>query len=192
MTTKDKQDKFLPVAPTIGQLIRRDLGKYGGYSGVNKFFYLICTIDNLINHLGYDVVIKEVNKRLEKLKKFEEESGEETIYSKIKSWENLKKTLDNLRPKLSEIEFAYSDIKDKEFRGKKETDKIINYKKLTKKVSPYQPELYFLFNLLMEMSDMQRQTIPPEFFRTPELSKYTKSPFTKKPHTTASTSMYKE
>lgn len=170
------ETKIKPVAKAIQQLIRRDLGKYGGYSGTNKLFHLVCVIDQLRFHLGEDFVIEEVNKELERLKKYQEQSKQPTIYSKIKNWDNIKKTLDYLRPKLADIQMEYDHIRDKEFRSKREIGKRLKYRKLIKKVSPYQPEIYFMFNLLMKISGMQTSTIPPQAFITPELSKYGKFP----------------
>jgi len=176
---EEKRNKK-PIARSIQQLLRRDIGYYGGYSGVNKLFFLVCVIDTLRFHLGEDFVIEETNKELERLKKFEEKTNQPTIYSKIKDWENIKKTLDYIRPKLNEIQWAYDDIKDKTFRKtKEETSKKLNYRKLIKKVSPYQPEIYFMFNLLMKISTADQFTIPPHFFKTPEMSKYDKTPFMK-------------
>lgn len=174
------EDKIKTIAPSIRQLIIRDLGKYGGNSGVNKFFFLINVIDSLITHIGEDIVIERFNQEIGRLKEFQEKTGQSTIYDKIQNWDQINRILDNLRPRVSEIQFAYDDIGDKKFKDeKKELDKKLNYKKLTKKVSPYQLEIYFLFNLLMKISSMQHQTIPPEAFRTPESSKYSKSPFVK-------------
>jgi len=173
-------DKIKTIAPSIRQLIIRDLGKYGGNSGVNKFFFLTNVIDSLITHIGEDVVIEKFNEEMKRLKEFQEKTGESTIYDRIQNWSQVNKMLDNLRPKVSEIQFAYDDISDKKFKDeKKDVNKKLNYKKLTKKISPYQLEIYFLFNLLMKISSMQHQTIPPEAFRTPESTKYTKSPFVK-------------
>jgi len=176
-------DKIKTIAPSIRQLIIRDLGKYGGNSGANKFFFLINVIDSLVTHIGEDVVIERFNQEIERLKNFQEKTGESTIYSRIQTWSQVNTILDNLRPRVSELQFAYDDIKDKTFRDeKKEPLKKLNYKKLTKKISPYQLEIYFVFNLLMKISAMQHQTIPPEAFRTPESSKYNKTPFVKSKH----------
>jgi len=168
-----EQKKIRNVGPSIGQLIIRDLGKYGGNSGVNKLFHLLCVIDNLTTHLGEDYVIEEVEKELKRLKEFEEKTQQVTVYKRIGNWEKLRKRLDFLRPKLGAIQFAYDDIK------RKNKKKEINYKKLVKRVSPYQIELYWFFNLLMKISDEQSRTIPSEAFATHEQTQYLKKPFIK-------------
>lgn len=168
------------IAPSIRQLIIRDLGKYGGSSGVNKFFFLINVIDSLITHIGEDVIIEKFNQEIKRLKDFQEKTGEHTIYDRIQKWEQVNTILNDLRPRVAEIQFAYDNISDKKWMNeKKEIDKKLNYKKLTKRVSPYQLEIYFIFNFLMKISSIQHQTIPPEAFRTLEMSKYPKSPFVK-------------
>lgn len=173
-------EKIKTIAPSIRQLIIRDLGKYGGNSGVNKFFFLINVIDNLITHIGEDVIIEKFNKEIERLKDFQEKTGEHTIYDRIQTWKQVNEILNNLRSRVAEIQFAYDDISDKKWKDvKKEVVKKSNYKKLIKKVSPYQLEIYFIFNFLMKISSIQHQTIPPEAFKTLELSKYPKSPFVK-------------
>jgi len=173
-------EKIKNIAPAIRQLIIRDLGKYGGNSGVNKFFFLLNVIDSLITHIGENVVITEFDKEMKKLKEFQKKSNHSTLYDRLQSWEHVTRVLDNLRPRLSEIQFAYDDISDKKFKEKmSEPAKKLNYKKLIKKVSPYQVELYFVFNFLMKISSIQHQTIPPQAFTTPEMSKYNKNPFVK-------------
>jgi hypothetical protein len=174
----DKQ-KIKPIPPLISQLIKRDLGKYGGQSGLNKLYDLMCAIDMMIANVNYEFLIQSFNKKLIDLKLFEEKTKEHTIYRRLIDWNTTKNLLDSLRPRLAEIKLAYDDIKDKEFKGKEETKKKINYKKITKRVSPYQPEIYFIFNFLCEITEMQRQTIPAEAFRTIEQSKYIKQPFAK-------------
>lgn len=179
-------DKLINIPPAITKIIVRDLGKFGGHSGVNKLFYLMSVVDNLISFIGWDVFIREVKKELERLKKFEEETKEPTIYSKIKDWKNIKKSLDDLRPRLNEIQMFYDDIRDKERRNKLETEKKWDYIRLSKRISPYQLELYFVFSLLMKITSIQRLTIPTEAFKTQEMDRYTKSTFIKQPKSTES------
>jgi len=50
---------------------------------------------------------------------------------------------------------------------------------LVKKISPYQFEIYFVFNILMKISGIQRHTIPKQYFRTAETKDYVKTPFEK-------------
>jgi hypothetical protein len=177
-----EKTKIKPIPPLISQMIKRDLGKYGGQSGINKLYDLICAIDMMIANVNYDFMIESFNRKLLDLKLFEEKTKEPTIYKRLVDWKTTKLLLDNLRPKLAEVKIAYDDIKDKEMKGKEETKKKINYKKITRRVSPYQPEIYFVFNFLCEITDMQRQTIPAEAFRTVEQSKYIKQPFARPNH----------
>lgn len=179
MTLKQNETKVKSIAPLVGQLIKRDLGKYGGNSGVNKLFFLTNVIDLCLAHLNYEFVVREFLKEMERLEAVEKETGVRMIHNRLKSWDNCIKILNNLRPILAEVQMRYDDIKDKEMKGKTETAKKIEYRKLTSKVSPYQPEIYWLFNFLIRLSDIQRTTIPTEAFRTPETSKYVKQPFTK-------------
>lgn len=176
----NQTNKIYSVSASVKQIITRDIGKYGGHSGVNKFFHLMNIITHLTQHLGEEKVIKEVNNKLKELKKFEEETGNKTIYSHVQSYEQIDKKFKSLRPKLDEIQLTYDLISDKKFVKEKE-DKLakINYKKLTKKISPYQPELYFMFNLLMKMCNLQNQTISPENFKTKEWESFTVQPFKK-------------
>lgn len=163
------------IAPIASQMIRRDLGKYSGSSGVNKFFFLMNAIDYLIDHLGRDVVVKAFIEEIEKLKKAEKELGVEMLCKRIKSWEEAYKVLDYLRPKLIEIQLRYDDIQDKAQKvAKLEVDKKIKYRKLSKRISPYQPELYFIFNVLLRKSDIHRQIIPNEAFKTLDHAQYRK------------------
>ena len=138
----------------------------------------------MVANVNYDFLIESFNKKLIDLKIFEEKFKEPTIYKRLIDWKTTKALLDFLRPRLAEIKIAYDDIKDKEMKGKEETKKKINYKKITRRVSPYQPEIYFVFNFLCEITDMQRQTIPAEAFRTIEQSKYIKQPFARPSHPT--------
>lgn len=173
-------DKILPVSASVKQIITRDIGKYGGHSGVNKFFHLMNIITHLTQHLGEEKVIETVNYRLNELKEFEQKTNSKTIYSHVQSYEQIDKKFKLLRPKLDEIQLTYDLISDKRFTKSKE-DKIakLNYKKLIKKISPYQPELYFMFNLLMKMCGLQNQSVSPEVFKTTEYEAFTKQPFQK-------------
>lgn len=178
-----EKEKVKAVAPQPAQLIKRDLGKYGGDSGVNKLYYLLCAVDNTIQHLGEDVVILAVNKKLEKYREFEKKHNEPTIATRIKSWADLSRKLALLRPALSNIQMYYDDIRKKNLRSDgqnkdKTQDKAVrDYRQYAMRVSPYQPELYFIYNLVMEISDLQRTTIPNEAFRTLQQNQMTKTPF---------------
>lgn len=171
--------KYFPVSPLVSQTVRRDLGKYGGFTGVNKFFHLLNAIDHLIPTIGEHNVIEAVNKKLQEYREFEERTGEATIYRKIKSWSQIQEALSRLRPELNKIQFAYDDIREKDMKGKSETRKVINYRRMCRKISPYQLELYFIFNLLISISDIQRTTIPAEAYKTAEIIKFTYTPFSK-------------
>lgn len=163
-----------PIAPSIEQLIIRDLGAYGGLrSGVDKLYYLMSAIYNLqsfiVINYGEEIFLNEVQKELEKVKKF----------TRFKDWNEINQAFNKIRPILNEIKMLYDNIRDKELKGKKDTPFQLKYKKLSRKVSPYQMEIYFVFNVLMKISGVQRKTIPNEAWRTPELREYIKMPFEK-------------
>ncbi len=168
-----------PISPAVQQLVIRDLGKYGGHSTSNKYTHMLSAVDILISHLGWDVVEKELNEKINYYKQLEEKTGNKNIYSHIRSWNGLQVGLNKLRPILNQIQMAYDEIRDKKMEDKKETEKIKTYKKLCKKLSNYQVGMTWLLVELMRISEIQKHTIKTEAFRTPEISKYVQKPFTK-------------
>lgn len=174
------RSNIYPVSPSTKQLIIRDIGKYGGNSGVNKFFHLMNVITHLTQHLGEEIVITEVNKKLNELKEFEERTKEKTIYSHVKSWEQINERFKALRPRLDEIQLIYDNIRDKKLSKEgQDTSAKVNYKRLARKISPYQIEIYFMFNLLMKISTLQKETISPEAFKSQEYDMFKKPTFKK-------------
>jgi len=172
-----EKKKVKAMATAVRQMIIRDVGKYGGTHGVNKLFHLMNAIDHLLAHLDYDYVVKEFNKEIERLKKVEEETKSKTIYQSVKNWNNMQKILSTLRPRLGEIQFAYSRMGVAKSGEKSKYES--RYERLCSKVTPYQPEMYFFFNLLAEISDFQSQTIPTQAWETEDISRYIKTPFVK-------------
>ena len=162
------------IAPSIQQLIIRDLGQYGGLkSGINKYFYLMNAIYNLQSHIivnyGEDAFYKEIENELKDKK-----------YVDFKTWADIDSKFKRIRPVLNEIQMVYDDIWNRKIGGGKDTNSMLKYRKLSRMLSPYQPEIFFVFNLLMKISGVQRLTIPKGAFRTPEQDKYVKMPFDRK------------
>lgn len=158
-----------PVAPGVQQIIFTDLGNYGGiHTGIDKFFYLMNVIYNLTSHLMVNY-------------------GKEWFYDKIKeelkntplkfkSWDEVNKVFEKIKPHLNRVKIYYDDARSKKEIPK---EKQVKINSLVRKISPYQVEIYFMFNILMKISQMQRHTIPKQYFRTLETSKYVKTPFEK-------------
>jgi hypothetical protein len=136
------------------QIVIRDLGKYGGTSGVNKLFHLMNVIDYLITCVGEKKMVDEVNKRLK------ESEG----FYKFNNWADIKRKFKSLRPVLYTIQMEYDYMHSKKGRENP------RYEKLCKKISPYQPEIYFMFNLLIDVTELNYLTIPAEAFKSPEIS----------------------
>ena len=177
MNLKQMSELFT-IAPQTKQLIIRELGHYGGNSGVNKLFFLNNAIHHVISSLGENRIINSVNNELDKLNKFREENSFDMLL-KFKSCEDIYKKIEKIRPHLFNIQYAYDLIRDKELKHKKELEEKINFKRLSMKVSPYQFEIYFLFNHLMKVTNLQFQTVPTEAFKTPQISSLTRNPFIK-------------
>jgi len=174
--------KIYQISPSILRIVQGDLGKYASQPSVKNLSNLINVIDILTSHIGWKIVSETVNKELEQLKKYEEETGNKTIYSYCENWNSLIERIDSLRLIKNEIEIAYDEISDKQFLDRKkdpEKEKKINYKRLSRKISPYQPEIYWLINILIKMSSLSRTSIPKDALRDPALSKYTEKPFIK-------------
>lgn len=163
------------------RLFLKEIGKYASTSGVNKFYSLLGAIDIGINHLHWDEIIKYIESDLDKLKKFEQTTQNKTIYSKVKDWNQLYNQLEIIRPKLTKIQMRYDEIYKKKMDDVKEFDKINSYRIEAQKISPYAPELYYLLNAILEMTDMQNMTIPNEYLKSAELSEYQKNSFFKEP-----------
>jgi len=176
---KEEKREVKPVAPAIKQMIIRDIGKYGGTHGVNKLFHMMSAIDDLMAHLSWTYVIKKFNEKIAEMKKFEEANNLQTLYRKVKDWDNMMKILTDLRPKLGAIEYNYGRMKQTRFKKEIKDKYTLRYEKLCKKVTPYQPEMYFFFNLLMEISGMQTQTITAEAWLTVDTADLIKPRFVK-------------
>jgi len=178
------------IPPLIAQLIRKDLGKYGGHSGTNKLFHLMSATDNAIPNIGWIKVAEEVTKEIDEMKKYEVRTGNHVLSRDLKNWNHIYKKLQELRPILGHIQFEYDKILKKKMDDKSEASKVLNYKILNKKALLYQPEIYYIFQKVMALSNLQMSVIPNEFFRTPESQQYVKGISVKKtPQTTSQTVM---
>ena len=168
--------KNIPIGTT--QIIKRHLGAFATTSGVNKYFALLNATDTLEACMNQELVIEEINKELEKLKDYEEKTGNPTIYKHVKSWKNIYKLLSYLRPLIADAQLEYDLFQSKKKVGRKDIDES-RLRQVTKKISPYQPQLHFLLNTLLNLSNISWQTIPNECFKSDDVSNITKSTFTR-------------
>jgi hypothetical protein len=158
-----------------------EVGKYLSVSGVNKFYPLVSAINIGITHLGYENVISYIEEDIKKMKDYEEKTGNKTILGYIKNWNNLRTHLNWLMARLGRVQFAYDLIKKKKMKDETEVREILNYRKEIKRISPFQPEIYYLYEVIIRMSDMQMLVVPNQYIKSAELSEYTKDTFTKPP-----------
>lgn len=173
-------DEIKPIAPGILQIMKTHIGKYMGEAGLDKFFHLMNAIDLGIQHIGEDFFWTRVEDRLKKYREFEKQTNLKTMASHVKGCDEIKIYLDNFRIIVNDLKIAYDEIKEKDMRGKTDIPKIIEYKKRARMVTPYQPILYFVFDEIMKITNLQSTTIPPEMIRSPQLAKFTHTPFAEK------------
>lgn len=161
------------------QLFKKDLAKYCSFSGINKFYNLLCAIDIGIAHIGWVELIKYIEKDLEEMKSFEEKTGNKTIYSHVKNWNQLYHELQKIRPVLAEIQFRYDEIYKKKDVEAREVQKVNTLRKIAQRISPYNMEMHYLLNVILKMSNMAYQSIPNEYLKSAETIEYSKDPFAK-------------
>lgn len=155
------------IAPMIQQIIFTDLGNYGGiHTGIDKYFYLMKVIETLSQHLMVNYSTEWFYKEIEREFK--------NSPLKFKTWQEFYKYFEKIKPNLNRVKIYYDDV-----RGRKEIpkEKQVKINSLVRKVTPYQFEISYMFNILMKISGIQRHTIPKQYFRTIETSKYVKTPF---------------
>lgn len=155
------------------------LGKFASFSGVNKYYHLLIAIEIGKNEIGEVRLIEYINDDLARMKEFEVKTGCKTIYSQVKSWNNIFDEIAKIRPILQGIEYNYDLIyKKRDFEGK-EMDKVRYYRQMVQKISPYNVVLHYLFNVILKMSNMQQRSVPNEYLKSAETIEYQKDPFAK-------------
>jgi len=164
-----------PIAQSVQQIIIKDLASYSSMrSGVNKYFYLMNVIYNLhsfyIVNYSQETFDKEFNKELSNVKALN-----------YASWEEVNKIFSSLRPALNEIQMVYDEALSKDRKGRKDVTLSHKFRILSRKIAPYQEEIFYVFNILMKMTGVQRITIPRESLRSPETDKYVRMPFERRP-----------
>lgn len=155
-----------PISPAIQQILFTDLGNYGEvHTGIDKDFYLMRVIDGLTGHLITNYGEKWFYETIEKELK--------NTPLKFKTWQDIYKAFEKIKPHLNKAKIYYDDL-----RGKKDIpkEKQVKIGSLAKKITPYQFEIYFVFNIMMKISGIQRHTIPMQYFRSVDKSKYVKTP----------------
>ncbi len=141
-------DEITHVPPLIAQMIRKDLGKYGGNSGTNKLYHLMSVIDHLVPIIGEDKVAEAVDKDLERLKKYEKESGNLTISQDVKNWNHIWQKLKELRPVLQKIQSKHEEMTSKINKKINYTSEI-DYKRLNSGAILYQAEIYYIHHIVL-------------------------------------------
>jgi hypothetical protein len=146
----------------VSQLIIWDLGMFCSSHGLDKYFYQLNAVDKLVNSIGEENVSKELEKSVIP-----------------KRWEEIKARINELRPIVNEIKIRYDDIRKKEENNKADTEKRIEYRKLSRQISPYEFDLYFIFIFLINLTPIVSKTIPAQAMQNQDLAKYNKVPFSK-------------
>ena len=179
---EEKKESPKAIAPALQQMIFTDLGNYGGiHTGIDKLYYLMSAITQITTHL-------EVNYGSEWFyKNMEEELKNSPL--RLKKWDEVRKAFEKLKPLLSKVKAYYDDI-----RGRKEIpkEKQIKVNSLVSQITPYHFGIYYVFNIMMKISGIQRYSIPRQYFRTSETSKYVKTPLDKPSHPAPSQDLLKE
>lgn len=151
-----------PISPMVSQLIIWDLGMFCSSHGLDKYFYQLNAIDKLVNSIGEENVVKELEKA-----------------NITRKWEEMTNRINEIRPIINEIKIRYDDIRKKEENNKADTEKRIEYRKLSRQISPYEFDLYFIFIFLINLTPIVSKTIPAQAMQNQDLAKYTKVPFSK-------------
>lgn len=157
--------KFIP--PSVSQMVERSLAYYTNQQGIQKYFYLLEATENLrqfiiVNH-GEEDAKKLINDNLSSFS-----------YNKIKNYIHLDKKISLIRTKFNEAQVIYDLEKKKGIKSQ-------GYeRKISRKISPYQVELHFLFHVLLKISGLQNKVISKEYLRSPEEGIFSQTPFDKK------------
>lgn len=155
------------IPPSVSTMIERSLAKFCNEQGNQKLYYLLDSTESMRQFM----IVQYGEQYVKNL--VETELGK-SILSKIKTYEQLDKLIQKSRHKINECEFLYNKYRNKKSPEIQNIDKIIS-----KKLSPYQKELYFVFMVLLKISGNQNKIISRELLRTPEQSKSNTESFKK-------------
>jgi len=152
------ENELKSISPATRQLIMIEIGRYGASFSVDKYFHLINAINMLKNYFivsenGQEFAEKKCNLKLEKFKFIES-------FSKIKSYKNIMDVIGKVQPIAIELKMKYDRVKDKRLKIFDESQQL---RRLSRKISPYLTEVYFIFNLFMELTNIQNHTISREY-----------------------------
>jgi len=145
----------IPYSPSVFQIVERSLANYSNQQGVQKIFSLLEAIDNLKNFLVVNWGIEKTKNKIEK---------ELQKYSiKFKKYEDFNRFISISRKKINEAQTVY-DL-NKSIKGEK---KMGYEKKIAKKITPYQEEIYLFFHILLKLGEWDNKVISRELLRSPE------------------------
>lgn len=164
-------DELKNIPPSVSQIVESSLANYTNQQGIQKLFSLLEATENLrqfmIVNYGEEWLVGRVNEELKK-----------STLVRCKDYAQLNKRLLESRKKLNEAQIIYDTNK-----GRKETEKK-NYEiAISRKITPYQEELHFLFNLMLVLSGMQNKVISREKLRSPEEARLSQTQFEKQDKT---------
>lgn len=146
--------KFVP--PSVVQIVERSLANFTNQQGIQKLYSLLEATESLrqflIVNYGKEQTIKEIEIELKKVN-----------FNKIKTYDDLMKSISGSRKAINESQIIYDIAK-----GKKDSEKSSSEKQISKKISPYQSGLYFLFMVLLKLSGLQNKSISRELLRSPD------------------------
>lgn len=160
-------NKPISLSPSITVIVERSIANFSNQQGIHKIYSLLEAVEMLKNFImvnnGEEFFMKEIENEFARFKSF-----------KIKNYIEFRKFLDKSKKDIDESQIAYEIIK-----SKKSSVNAKLIQKISKKISPYQFELYFLFVLLLKMTGLQNKTISKELLRSPIESKIDKHTFDK-------------
>lgn len=164
---KKVSEELKSITPSVSQMVEKSLANYINQQGIQKFYSLFEVTENLKQFMiityGEDWLIKKVNEELAKSKLI-----------KLQDYEQLDKFLKKARKKINEAQIVYDTNKNKRENIKKNFEVLIS-----KKISPYQIELHFLFNLMLSLTPFSNKVISRELLRSAEEGKLNQNQFKK-------------
>lgn len=167
MNMRKMSDELKNIPPSVSQIVERSLANYSNQQGVQKIYSLLEATENLMQFMivsyGENWLIEKVDEYLKKSK-----------LVKYKDYAQLEKTIKESRRKINEAQIIYDLSK-----GKKDFDKKNYEVTISRKITPYQKELHFLFNLMLVLSGMQNKVISRELLRSPEEARLSQTQFEK-------------
>lgn len=155
------------IPPSITTMIERSLANFCNEQGNQKLYYLLDSVESMRQFM----IVQYGEEYVKKLVEIELSKG---ILSKIKNYHQLDKIIEKSRQKINECEFLYTQFRKKKPAEREGVEKIIS-----RKLSPYQKELYFIFMVLLKISGNQNKIISRELLRNPDQSRSNTESFNK-------------